>query len=163
MKNGSDRDFRSLIYSMLSFATLMLRSREYFAAHIGVTGPQYSMMAVIAESGRATIGEIAIRMNVASPFVTTEIGKLIKKDIVQKMANETDRRSVIVTLTAKGKNLIRDLAPLRCTVNDNMYRSLTPARAAALADIMRDLIADSSRALYELDAPRQRGGSRPSR
>lgn len=143
---------------MLSFSTLMLRSREYFAAHIGVTGPQYSMMAVIAEAGRATIGEIATRMNVASPFLTSEISKFIKKGIVEKIPNDEDRRSVYVILSAKGRGMLLDLAPLRLKVNDGMCRSLTPDRARVLAEIMRDLIADSSRTLYDLEAPAASSG-----
>jgi len=162
VKNGSDREFRQLIYSMLSFSTLMLRSREHFAAYIGVTGPQYSMMAVIAEAGQATVGHIADRMHVASPFVTAEIGKLIKKNIVEKSRNEIDRRSVILTLTTKGKNLIRELATLRRKTNDMMYRSLTKDRARALTEIMHALIADANGALHELDAPQLRGRKAPS-
>lgn len=162
IKNGSDREFRQLVYSMLSFSTLMLRSREHFAAYIGVTGPQYSMMAVIAEAGQATVGHVADRMHVASPFVTAEIGKLINKNVVKKSRNVTDRRSVILTLTTKGKNLIRELASLRRMTNDMMYRSLTKDRATALTEIMHTLIADANRALHELDAPQLRGRKAPS-
>src|SRR5262245_15193453 len=70
LKDGSDREFRQLIYSLLSFSTLMTRHREYYASYIGVTGPQYSMMTFIAEIQSATVGDIAERMQVSSPFVT---------------------------------------------------------------------------------------------
>jgi DNA-binding MarR family transcriptional regulator len=162
IKNGSDREFRQLIYSMLSFSTLMLRSREHFAAYIGVTGPQYSMMAVIAEAERATVGQIAQRMHVASPFVTAETGKLIRKNIVAKSRDEKDRRSVILTLTAKGNTLIRELAAMRRTTNDMMYRSLTGDRAKMLTEMMHALIADANLALHELDGPQWRGRKAPS-
>src|ERR1700679_2388189 len=62
LKDGTDREFRHLIYSLLSFSALMMRHRDYYASYIGVTGSQYSMMAVIAEARFATVGDVAEQM-----------------------------------------------------------------------------------------------------
>ena len=43
----------------LGFSALMTRHREYYASYIGVTGPQYSMMTLVAETPNATVGDIA--------------------------------------------------------------------------------------------------------
>src|SRR3984885_3154762 len=79
IKDGTDREFRHLINSLLSFSALMTRHREYYASYIGVTGSQYSMIALIAEARFTTVGDVAAQMHVASQFVTTEINKLIRK------------------------------------------------------------------------------------
>jgi len=151
--DGSDRRFRELIYKVLSTSSLMLRARDQFAAHMGVSGPQYSMMMVIGESGAATIGQIAEQLHVSSPFVTVEIGKLIRHDIVERRPNEVDRRSNLLALTEHGKDLIRDVGPLRRMTNDIIFGSLSSEQAAALHDIMDRLLADSERALYEINSP----------
>jgi DNA-binding MarR family transcriptional regulator len=157
LKDGTDREFRHLIYSLLSFSALMMRHREYYASYIGVTGSQYSMLAVIAEAQLATVGYVAEQMGVASQFVTAEIGKLIGKSIIEKTPSETDRRSMHLRLTLKGQNLLRELGPIRRESNDLMYGSLTGDRGKALQEIIDTLIKDANSALHKLDAPDWRG------
>jgi MarR family transcriptional regulator, organic hydroperoxide resistance regulator len=162
LKDGTDREFRHLIYSLLSFSTLMIRHREYYASYIGVTGSQYSMMAVIAESRLATVGYVAEQMGVASQFVTAEISKLIEKDIIEKTPNEMDRRSILLKLTPRGQRLLRELGPIRRESNDLMYGSLTADRGRALQEIIDKLIEDGNSALHAFDAPNRRGMKAPS-
>jgi DNA-binding MarR family transcriptional regulator len=162
LKDGTDREFRHLIYSLLSFSALMIRHREYYASYIGVTGSQYSMMAVIAEAQVATVGYVAEQMGVASQFVTAEISKLIGKNIIEKTPNETDRRSMHLRLTLKGQSLLRELGPIRRESNDLMYGSLTGDRGRALKEIIDTLIKDANSALHKLEAPDWRGKQAPS-
>ena len=162
LKDGTDRKFRHLIYSLLNFSALMIRHREYYASYIGVTGSQYSMMAVVAEARLATVGYVAEQMGVASQFVTAEISKLIGKNIIEKTPSETDRRSMHLRLTLKGQNLLRELGPIRRESNDLMYGSLTGDRGRALQETIDTLIRDANSALHALDAPHQRGRKAPS-
>src|ERR1700722_8500367 len=150
LKDGTDREFRHLIYSLLSFSALMMRHRDYYASYIGVTGSQYSMMAVIAEARFATVSDVAEQMHVASQFVTAEISKLIRKNIIEKTPNETDRRSVHLRLTPKGQNLLRELGTLRRESNDLMYGSLIDNRGRVLQKIIDTLIKDANSALHAL-------------
>jgi MarR family transcriptional regulator, organic hydroperoxide resistance regulator len=157
LKDGTDREFRHLINSLLSFSALMTRHREYYASYIGVTGSQYSMIALIAEARFTTVGDVAAQMHVASQFVTTEINKLIRKNIVEKTPSETDRRSMNLRLTLKGQNLLRELGPIRRESNDLVYGSLTEGRGRTLQEILDTLIEDANSELHTLDAPNRRG------
>jgi DNA-binding MarR family transcriptional regulator len=159
---GSDREFRQLIYRLLSFSALMTRHRDYYASYIGVTGSQYSMISVIAENRTVTVSQIADHMRVSSQFIAAEIGKLMRNGLVQKWPNETDGRSMYLGLTAKGQNLLRELGPIRRESNDLMYGSLTDERAKALREIIDTLIVDAERAIHALDAPDKRGKKAPS-
>jgi DNA-binding MarR family transcriptional regulator len=156
LRDGSDREFRRLIHSLARFAEMFARHRNTYGAYIGVSGPQYVMMAIIAGTENNTVGQIAKAMSVSSQFVANEIGKLIERDIVEKSPNEADRRSMILSLTAKGRDLFRKLGPLRRESNNLMYRSLTGDRAKILQDILDKLIYDAEIALHELDSPDRR-------
>jgi MarR family transcriptional regulator, organic hydroperoxide resistance regulator len=140
----------------------MSRNREHFAAYIGVTDPQYIMMALIGENPDVTVGKIAERLGVSSQFVTIEIGKLIRNGIVDKRPNEADRRSVLLQLTPKARDLLRELGPLRRKINDMTFKSLDEDRARALDEILTALISDAETALHELEAPHMRGKKAPS-
>jgi MarR family transcriptional regulator, organic hydroperoxide resistance regulator len=162
LRDGSDREFRRLIYSLIAFAGMLERHRNIYGAYIGVTGPQYTMMAIIAGSPNTTVSHIAKMMSVSNQFITSEVGKLATRGIVEKSPDEADRRSMLLNLTARGRNLLRELGPLRRESNDLMYRSLTGDQARNLQKIMDALIADGEIALHELDAPHRRGQKAPS-
>jgi DNA-binding MarR family transcriptional regulator len=162
LRDGSDREFRRLIHSLARFAELFGRHRNMYGAYIGVSGPQYVMLTMIAGTENRTVAQIAKAMSVSSQFVANEVGKLIERNIVEKTTDIADRRSAILSLTAKGRELFRQLGPLRRDSNDRMYRSLTGDRGKLLQEILDKLIADGEMALHELQAPHRRGQRAPS-
>jgi len=162
VKDGSDREFRRLIYSLTALSSLMVRNREHFASYIGVTDPQYMMITLIAENADATVSKLAELLGVSSQFVTAEIAKLTTKRIVAKKPNQADRRSMILELTAKARALLNELGPLRRRINDLTFHSLDAARAATLQDIVGTLVEDARAALHELESPQLRGRKAPS-
>jgi len=162
VKGGSDNEFRRLIYNLTSLFNQMMRTRKHFAAYIGVTEAQLLMMTIIAEMRGSTVGQIADALGVSSQFVTIEIGHLVKKHIVEKRPNEADRRSMLLNLTAKGRTLLRELAPLRQRVNDLHWRSLTEDRAKFLQEVISTVLADGRLSLHELDSPALHGRKAPS-
>jgi MarR family transcriptional regulator, organic hydroperoxide resistance regulator len=162
IQDGSDRKFRRLIYSLTALSSLMVQNREHFAAYIGVSDAQYMMITMIAEHPGVTVGKVAELLGVSSQFVTIEITKLIKKGIVTKKPNEADRRSMLLELTPKGRNLLHELGPLRRRTNDMTFRSLNEPRATTLQEIVGALVEDARGALHELEAPQMRGLRAPS-
>jgi MarR family transcriptional regulator, organic hydroperoxide resistance regulator len=162
LKDGTDREFRRLIYDLHAYHALMVSNRLQLASYIGVTDPQLIVIMMIAETPDATVGKLAQQMDVTSQFVTIEVGKLIEKDIVEKRPNEADRRSVLLSLTSKGQNLLRELGPFRRKVNDTMFRSLTSDQARVLQEILSKLIMDARTSLHDLDAPHTRNNKAPS-
>lgn len=156
VSGDSDAEFRRLIYHVLSASAMLLKARERFAAFIGVTAPQYSMMVSIGEAGSATIGQVAQAIHVSSPFVTAEIGKLVKRGIIDRQPNKADARSSLLTLSPLGKDLIRQLAPYRRAANDTIFGFLPPSEARQFSKTMEQLYINCERALHELDSPHWR-------
>ena len=162
MKDGSDREFRLLIYALTRLQNQMSRHIKLFAAYIGVTEAQYLVMRIIAETPDATVGYLAQRLYVTSPFVTIEIGNLVKKNIVEKRPNPDDRRSMFLGLTRKGKSLLRELAAVMRKGNDIHFRSLTEERARVLQEMINTLVTDGMSSLREVYAPLLEGQIAPS-
>jgi MarR family transcriptional regulator, organic hydroperoxide resistance regulator len=154
VRNGSDAEFRALIYELTSLFNIMQRNRRHFGSHIGVSESQALILMILAEASDVTVGSIARRLEVSSQFVTIEVGKLVARNLVEKRPNESDRRSVFLKLTEEGEGLLRELAPLRRNTNDTMFRSLDRERARTLRAILADVIADGRLGLHDLQAPR---------
>src|SRR5262249_39282536 len=117
---------------------------------------------LIADDPGMTVGRLAKLLNVSSPFVTAEIAKLIKKEIVEKTPNDADGRSMLLMLTPKGQTLLCELGPVRRRINDLTFNSLTQERARLLQDIVDGLVADARNAAHEITAPHMRGKRAPS-
>jgi len=162
VKNGSDHEFRQLMFELNSLFNQMKQHVEHFARFIGVNPAQFTFMLIIAEVPDVTVRQIAEQMNVTSPFVTAEVGKLVAMGIVSKEANSRDRRSSFLRLTAKGKNLVRELAPVLRRANDLHFRSLTEDSAQRLKQTIHALVVDGRRVLHELESPDMQNARAPS-
>src|SRR5262249_11887926 len=117
------------------------------------TQAQFLIMRIIAETPDATVGYLAQRLYVTSQFVTIEIGGLIEKNIVEKRPNPDDRRSKFLSLTGRGKSLLRELAIILRKGNDIHFRSLTEERARLLQEMIDTLVTDGMRSLREVYTP----------
>jgi DNA-binding MarR family transcriptional regulator len=162
LRDGSDREFRQLIYALMRLQNQMARHLKLFAAYMGVTEAQAVMMRIIAETPDATVGHLAQRLYVTSQFVTIEIGSLVKKNIVEKRRNKADRRSMFLSLTPRGKSLLCELAPIMRKGNDIHFRSLTEDRGRIFQEMINAIITDGMSALHELYAPHLRDQMAPS-
>ncbi len=162
MEKGTDRPFRELLYGLLQLNNVMARNQERFARYIGVQPAQLLMMAVILDTDRATVSDIAGRLEVSSQFVTREMTKLEGKGLIERRANEADGRSVLLSLSSLGQRLMNELGPLRRRTNDRMFRSLDNRQIGQLREIVEILVRDGKEGLHELDAPQFREALAPS-
>lgn len=135
---GSDARFRVLVADLVAIAEDMQAARAAFGRRIGLSGPAYSILMVVAErhaAGGVAVVEIARRLHVSGAFVTTEAGKLVRQGLLAKRPNPEDRRGVLLTLTAEGRRRVAAVAPHVRAVNDAMFGALAAAEVAALARI----------------------------
>lgn len=161
--DGSDRQFRAVLHDLLAFSARLQEIRNRFGRHIGLTGPQYTILISIAhKQGAAGVGinTIADHLHTSGPFITTEINRLIAAKLVQKRDNEEDRRRVLVTLTPKGHELLAKLTEIQVPVNNKLFEPLSASDFERLGRIMNRLVdsADASLALLQLLSPSGRAG-----
>jgi MarR family transcriptional regulator, organic hydroperoxide resistance regulator len=162
VKSGSDCEFRQLIFELTRLFNLMQHHSDEFARYIGTNNAQFYVIMLLAQTPDLTVSQIAQFMSVTSQFVTIEIGKLIRKGIVEKRQNASDRRSSFLNLTSKGKNLVRELAPVLRRANNLQFRSLTEERLRTLKEIIHAIVEDGRHVIYELESPDIRNATAPS-
>jgi len=72
---------------------------------LGVTYPQYLVLSALWEADGQSVGAIADRLALESSTVTPLVKRLELSGFVGRRRNPDDERQVIVTLTAKGRDL----------------------------------------------------------
>lgn len=90
-----------------------MRNEDWNRAKASSLNPtQLSILELL--EGRAdglTVKEIAANLGVSQPTATDSITALERKELVAKMADQTDKRSVKVVTTPKGRQIIQADAP----------------------------------------------------
>jgi len=90
-----------------------LRFSEEAARAAGIQPQQYQFLLAIKglpEGVRSRIGELAERMQLQHHSTVELVDRLEKQGLVQRRRSAEDRREVLVSLTARGDKLVRELA-----------------------------------------------------
>lgn len=128
------------LYIKLSRAadTVSARINHHLHDH-GLTVSQFGVLEAIYHLGPMSPGELCEKILRSTGNMTLVIDNLEKRDLVVRMQNPEDRRSVIVELTATGKALIETIFPAHVATVVNEVRILSAAEQVELARLCRKL------------------------
>jgi DNA-binding MarR family transcriptional regulator len=153
LKSGGDVAFREALYLMaLAFGRLGT-CREAFGRALGLTASQFIVLIGTAyqQGGEGvSIRSLADHTQLAATHVTTEVGRLIEKGLLTKQASTLDRRSVLVRLSSKGEDAVREVNPLQRRVNDLLFADMSRDEFAAVSSFLHRLALNSEYALAEI-------------
>ena len=152
--NGSDAEFRTVVHGMLAFAARLQGVRNGFAALLGLTGIQYTILISISHLQRnreVTVGAVADHLHLSGAFVTIETGKLLRLGLITKVQDLKDRRRVCLRVTSSGAGLLSELAPVQILVNDVLFAFLTAEQVRASHMLIDRIVECGDHALSLLD------------
>jgi DNA-binding MarR family transcriptional regulator len=89
----------------------------------GITLPQMHTLEVLGIHGPMRMKELAERMGVTTGTLTVLVDRLEAKEYVRRRAHDTDRRSIIVEMADKGRELFEE--------HDRLHLGLTEELLAA--------------------------------
>jgi DNA-binding MarR family transcriptional regulator len=153
LASGSDVAFRETLYLMVLTFGRLISCREAFGRALALTESQFAVLIGIAYAqGRdgVSIRALADHVQLAPTHVTTEVGRLIRKGLLVKTANQRDRRGVLVTLSPGGEAAVRAVAPFLRRVNDLLFAGVKRTDFAAVARFLHGFALNSERALGEI-------------
>jgi len=108
----STRDYAQLAafrYALRGF----LRFSEAAAAAVGLTTQHYQAMLVLRgwpEERRVAINDLARQLLIKHNSAVGLVDRLVEEELVAREASSTDRRKVVLHLTARGRQILAKLA-----------------------------------------------------
>ena len=92
------------------YATSMAVTRMYkpMLDRMGITYPQYLVLAALGEQDGLTVGAIADRLALESSTVTPPIKRMEQAGLVERQRSKADERQVNVFMTAQGRRLLEE-------------------------------------------------------
>ena len=134
----------SLWIRFLRFSLQSHKKIEDDLAKLGLTPPQFYVLATIGYAGRLPFGEIGAKMMVTVSNLTGIVDRLEEKKLVVRQRDATDRRVVHVVLTEKGAKLYKSTIPLFEKSVERIFAGLSKPEQKELSAILRKLNQDAT-------------------
>ncbi|HVJ71726.1 MAG TPA: MarR family transcriptional regulator [Sphingomicrobium sp.] len=133
-----------LCFSLYGASMAVSRTYKPMLDQLGLTYTQYLVISTLWEEDRLPISSIADRLSLESSTITPLVKRLEAAGTVTRERNPKDERQVIVSLTAKGRDLEKRTA---CLTQSLLERSgLTPDQLIKLngqVQKLRDALLES--------------------
>ncbi|MCM8730996.1 MarR family winged helix-turn-helix transcriptional regulator [Hephaestia sp. GCM10023244] len=113
-----------------------LIARTYDAL-FGLTIPEWRLVAVIAETGGITQGEICQRTRMDKVTVSRAAIALVNRGLLDRLANEGDRRSHHLVLTEAGRTLHATIAPKALGIEQRIFAHFAPEESERFVAMLR--------------------------
>ena len=148
--DGSDQLFRQLVHDIFAFNARHAAIRDGHARRIGLAGIEYTILISVARlsrDGNVNVKALADHLHVSTGFVTNVTRKLQELGLVEKTTDAVDRRRTVLTVTARGRDSLAELAPYQRQVNDVEFGALSADDFRELSRIVAALVDSSEQAV----------------
>ena len=114
-------------------------------AAFGIGRPEFDVLATLRRSGapyQLSPGALAGSMMLSSGGTTARLDRLEKAGLVERIPSPTDRRSVLVRLTDRGREIIDDAVAAGLAEQRRLLGHLPPAKVRQLSALLREALED---------------------
>lgn len=111
--------------------------RARLRREFNVTLPRFDLMAQLDKAPEGmTLGELSRRMMVSNGNVTGLVERLLDSQLVERRTHPTDRRAVVVALTASGRGAFAGMAAAHAEWIAELCAGLAPPDVASLMRLL---------------------------
>jgi DNA-binding MarR family transcriptional regulator len=144
--DGSDLKFRELIADLFAAAAGMLALRRALAAPVDLSAAEFAILLAAWQQerkGEVGISSLAREVHVAATNVTAEVGRLVRKGILDKRPHPRDTRAVLINLTEKGHTILALLTPVLRDINDRLFVGNSARDINAVGNFLRHVAGET--------------------
>ena len=117
-----------------------LENRLAHHAHLDdLTTSQFGVLETLFHLGPLCQGELSTKLLRSTGNVTLVLDNLEKRGLVERKRETSDRRTVKISLTSKGHDLITDLFPRQASAIASEFDLLSPSEQAELGRLCKKL------------------------
>ena len=130
---------QSLRAWMDAFMHRSMRGWNHFAKSTGLSMPQFSILMQLHHKGPCGLSEISERFDVTAAAASQLVDKLVHAGYLARTEDPSDRRAKLLTLSAKGEELVQQSTEERYHWLDDLTSKLSTeeqAKAVEALDIL---------------------------
>lgn len=110
-----------------------------YETRFGITIPEWRVIAVLGSGRTMSAGEVASATAMERVQVSRAISRMLESGLILRETGDRDRRRADLTLTAKGRAIYTEIAPLALAYETRITSVLDPEEAAMLDRLLAKL------------------------
>src|SRR5215831_17293130 len=115
----------SLLYVIKQLELAVRAHLDELVRPAALTVNQYTALTVLERHTDMTSAQLARYSFVTSQSMADMIAPLLSRELIDRQPDPADRRRLVLTLTAKGRRLLKAYEPKVAELEQNMVRSLS--------------------------------------
>nr|WP_298935659.1 MarR family transcriptional regulator [uncultured Dyadobacter sp.] len=127
-----------LCFPLYVASRLVTQCYQPVLEELGLTYPQYLVLMTLWETDCVTVSVLSKRLYLQSNTLTPLLKRMQEMGLVNRDRSRQDERSVIISLTAKGKELEEQAPKIRDQLTDSI--DMTVSEAEQLKSLLHKLI-----------------------
>jgi DNA-binding MarR family transcriptional regulator len=139
-KESAARAFKLEDHLFFHFSQILARRTRALNARLRSYGLDYSrwrVLAVLDEHSGATMGRLADLTSVDRTTLTRTIKLMESAGLLTRRERESDRRSLTISLTAKGRRMFARILPLTVAETNRALTGFSPEEIGTLRDRLK--------------------------
>ena len=137
--NVTEQEREYITNRLHSLAIHLLRRVRKVDPLTGLSPARLSALSVIGFGGPRTISELAEVEQVALPTISRIVAALAEEGLVERQVDDHDRRTIHLTITPKGLQVLREGQRRRTEHLGNLLAQLTPTEQEVVAQALDSL------------------------
>ncbi|MBN9514622.1 MAG: MarR family transcriptional regulator [Alphaproteobacteria bacterium] len=131
-----------LPYRLSVLAQLVSESlHDLYAEQFGLSVTQWRVMAALGRFAPLTASEVGQRIVMDKVAVSRAVAGLMKRDLIERATDLSDRRRASLRLSAKGRAMHAQIVPLALNYEAELYLALSPEERETLNGLCDRLFA----------------------
>jgi DNA-binding MarR family transcriptional regulator len=131
---------KQLIYEFTrSFRHLARTVRQDFTVEFEGYIPynEFTVLRALEDDRTLRVSDVARRLNATNSYVTLTSEKLVQKGYIIRERSDTDRRTVYLTLTEAGINLVKQMDEIVYAYYDKTFGDISKEEMASVINILK--------------------------
>lgn len=147
---GWEKELPTLDVTPIAIISRLERLQTYLRSEIstvferfGLSSPSFAVIATLRRAGQPyQLSQRALMdaLQLTGGTVSVRVDRLEHDGIVERLADPSDQRGVLVRLTEKGVQLIEQIAPIHLANEDRLLSALNAQQRTELANLLRILL-----------------------
>jgi DNA-binding MarR family transcriptional regulator len=130
---------QSLRAWMDAFMHRSMRGWSHFAKSTGLSMPQISILMQLHHKGPCGMSQVSDRFDITAAAASQLVDKLFQAGYLERTEDPTDRRAKLLTLSAKGEELIQQGTEERYRWMDDLTSNLSIVEQAKVVEALNIL------------------------
>lgn len=105
-----------------------------------ITIPQLMALEFLSQENEFQMNELVKSTNVSFSTATGMVNRLSKQGLVSRRHGVKDRRAVIITVTSKGKRIVKEVYAQKRKGMMQLFKRLSPGRRSMYIGIIQQLV-----------------------